>query len=96
MGRRMEEAVTWKTLIPVLGMVLTVTSLLVGGAVSRAESVAEKASMAARAAVSALEAKVDVNKRDADAGNYEVRKDIQAVYNFLLTRKPQERFEGKQ
>jgi len=88
-----EDPVTWKGLAGIMVASLGVVSLLVGGAVARADASASKAEQAAKAAVASLEVKVDSNKRESDAGNAEVRKDIQAVYNFLLTRQRQERLE---
>lgn len=92
---KVEEHVTWKALLFLLASFGAFLLTLVGIATARAEDAATKASVAARQAVSMLEVKVDANKREADAGTGEVRKDIQAVYNFLLTRQRQERLEAK-
>lgn len=90
---RMEEPVSRKELIQYLLAMVGVIVLVAGGAVARADIAGKEAAAEARAAVESLKAEVASNKHEADAGNAEVRKDIQAVYNFLLTKKPQERLE---
>lgn len=90
---KVEEHVTWKALTFLLASFAAFFLATLVGAVSRAEDLVTAARAEGREAVVALERKVDTNKVAADAGMQEVRKDIQAVYNFLLTKQRQERLE---
>ncbi len=97
---RLEVHVTWKELMFLLGSFAAAMLLLQAQGLARAETIAEKASASSRAAVTGLEAKVDTNKAEMDAGLNalrgdiaETRKDNQALYQFLLTQKRQPRLE---
>ena len=92
---KLEDPVNWKALIPLLGTILIVITMIVGGGISRADNAALRAESAAKAAVASIQKQVDDNKAAADAGNAEVRKDVQAIYNYLLTKQRQPRLESK-
>jgi hypothetical protein len=97
-----EDVVTWKDLakgaLASLIVLAGFAAFLLNAnkvAVNEARAEASLAQTAAKQAVATLERKVDANKATADAGNAEVRKDIQALYNYLLTRQRQERLEKR-
>lgn len=81
---KMSEPVGWKDLLFLLGTFAFSVLTLNLYVVQRAE-----------AQVSALQSTVEANKQSADAGVNEVRKDLQALYNFMLTRERQPRLEAK-
>lgn len=92
---RAEDPVTRKELMYMLASFAAFIITAAAVVSARAENVARDAARDAKQEVLVLKEEVAVNKREADAGTAEVRKDIQAVYNFLLTRQRQERLEAK-
>lgn len=85
MSKLLSNYVTWKGII----------FLLAGFAVFMIGTTAKQVD-AAQEAVSKLEAKVDQNKLSTDAGMAEVRKDLKAIYDYLLTNQRQPRLESAQ
>lgn len=93
MSGKMEDPVTWKGLIAVLALMITIFTGMLTAGVSRADKVSEAAATAAKGAVSELRAEVKANKVEVDAGFAELRKDTQAIYQYLLTKQRQPRLE---
>jgi hypothetical protein len=78
-----EDPVTWKAILFLLASFAAFMLTAMALAVARAED-----------KVGALEAKVEDQKTYTDAGIGEVRKDVKAIYDFLLTRERQPRLEA--
>lgn len=98
--KKLEEPVTWKgltvMLIAMVGLNLTIGK----GAADQAERVAksaveqaDKKAQSISAELAEVRQQVARNKVEADAGVAEVRKDIQALYLFQVTRQRQPRLE---
>lgn len=76
--------VTWKDLLFLLGTFILAVGTVNFYVIQRAE-----------AQVATLQGEVRQNKMEADAGVTEVRKDVQALYKFMVTSQRQPRLEEK-
>lgn len=92
-SQRLEEPVTYKALLSLLGAFAVFQLGAVATGVSRSENTVSRATAETAASIQQLQAKVDRHKDEQDAGRAELSKDIQAVYQFLVTRQRQSRLE---
>jgi hypothetical protein len=91
---KLEEPVTWRGLLLLLAGYAAFNLTAVGLGIARAEDAARAAELATRATVSAMERRVETKLEATDAGVAELRKDVKAIYDFLLTRQRQPRLEA--
>ena len=90
---KVEEHVTWKALLFLLASFALFVLVTMNSTISKAETINQTTKAETQAALSALKQEVQMNKVQADAGVAEVRKDIKALYDFMLTRQRQDRLE---
>lgn len=84
---------TWKALLFLLASfgAFNLGAMFIG--LGRSEAKAAEIGQVQAIKIERVEAQVQFNKQAADAGLSEARKDIQAVYQFLLTKRRQPRLE---
>lgn len=88
-----EHTVTHKGMIGWVGVAAVVIVSASWAVTTRSVDQAEKVGTKAETAVASLKTEVAANKTHADAQTIEVRKDLQALYQFLATRRKQSRLE---
>ena len=78
-----------KALVGVIGTIV----VIVAAALALGNQLVNTARAEGKQEIQNLRSEVQANKREADAGNAELRKDVQALYMYMVTKQRQERLE---